>query len=129
MRTVYIVGGEDDLGPPPSSPKKRSPRGSVRYTIKCSGLTDDECSALARELGRHFPLVPTVRKNPAVPWPDWHKVLLVALLVGNAAVPRLLNVLESIVKEWLAKGRKAKTIVLYGPDGKVVKRLRKPTSP
>jgi hypothetical protein len=77
-------------------------------------------------LDRRFPLVPVVRRNRALPQINWHEVFHVALLVGGAAVQRLLNVLESIAKERLAKGRKQKIIELYGPDGEVVKRFRKP---
>jgi hypothetical protein len=125
MRTVYIVGGEDDLTPRPS-PKKRTPRGATRYTVRCKGLTEDERAELQRELDRRFQLVPIARRNPTLPPVNWHEVFHVALVVGGAAVPKLLDFLGFFVKERIAKGKEQKVGELYGPDGKVVRRFRKP---
>ena len=125
MPIVYIVGDKDDLRSRPS-PKRRTRRGSTRYTVRCRGLTAEERSELERELDRRFQLVPVVRRNPAPPQVNWHEVFHIALIVGGAAVQRLLNVLESVAKERLAKGKAQKIIELFGPDGKVVRRFRKP---
>ena len=121
MRTVYIIGGKDDL--PPTAPKKRNLRGSSRYTVKCRGLTDEERSELERELDRRFQLVPIARRNPTLPSVNWHEVSDIALVVGGAVGQRLLNLLESFVKVRLAKGKEQKLIELYGPDDEVVKRF------
>jgi hypothetical protein len=77
-------------------------------------------------LGSRFQLVPIARRNPTLHSVNWHEVFHLALVVGGAAGQRLLNLLESFVKERLAKGRKQKIIELYGADGEVVKRFRKP---
>jgi len=77
-------------------------------------------------LDRRFERVLTVRRNPYVPPVNWREVFAVALFVGKSAVPVLLGVLGDIVRKQLAKGKKPKTVALYGPDNKVVKRLRKP---
>ncbi len=124
MPIAYIAGSEDNLGLLSRS-GRRAPHGSTRYTVRCRGLTEKERCALERELDHRFGLVPAVRRNPTLPSVNWHEVSHVALLIGTAAVPKLLNILEAIVKERLTKGRKPKTVALYGPDGKVVKRLRK----
>jgi hypothetical protein len=88
MRTVYIIGGKDDLRPPPA-PKKRNLRGSSRYTVKCRGLTEEERSELRRELDRRFQLVPIVRRNSTLPSVNWPKIILVAIFVGKDAVHKV----------------------------------------
>lgn len=128
MQTIYIVGTKEDFAPHPG-PKKRTPRGASRYTVRCKGLTEEERSELVRELDRRFQIVPIARRNPTLPSVNWHEVFHIALLVGGAAVPTLRNLLESVVKKRLAKGKKVKIIELFGPDGKVVRRFRKPPLP
>jgi len=125
MRTIHVVAGEDDGWPVADRPDKRGAPKLVQYKVTCRGLTRSESSQVSRELGRHFLLAPGMRRNPATLHPEWHSAFHILLVAGGAAGSRLLNVLESIVKQRLVRGEKTKSVILYGPDDKPIKRFRK----
>jgi hypothetical protein len=78
MPIVYIVGDKDDLRLRPR-PKRRTRRGSTRYTVRCRGLTDEDPHVMSIESSQPYRGVEWTRTLRTISNPDKHR-RLVALM-------------------------------------------------
>lgn len=97
------------------------------YTIRCRGITQGEYFELLSAFRVTFSdQRRMVLRNP-LPAFDAAAVSFLTLLLpaGVYAGKKVVDILAEIVKAKIARGDHGKTIIIYGPDGKPRRRIRK----
>jgi hypothetical protein len=108
-----------------ASTKPRSP-GRI-YKIRCRGITREEYFGLLTDIEGAFPNQDRlVLRNP-LPKFDAVAVSFLTVLVpaGMYVGKKVIDILAEIVKGKVSKGEHSKTIIIYGPNDKPLKQIRK----
>jgi len=97
------------------------------YRIRCKGITGGEYFGLLRAIRVTFPgQRRLVLRNPLPAFDAGTVSFLTLLLPAGAYVgKKVVDILTEMVKAKIVRGNHGKTIIIYGPDGKPRRRIRK----